>query len=431
MKKSLISYLLIAIVISGLAFFSNVYFGTANGSTEFSGIISTDTTWTKANSPYTLNGRVGIANGATLTIESGVTVNLGQYNLEVNGTLIAKGTTSEKITFTCDYQNYKQYNGFILPYGNPSFTAENVIFNYTSVIAESSYSNASVNINNCRFEGNVGVGVWGSTIISNSYFTSGILTKGTSTISNNIILSGVEVSGSYTLSHNTITKLPTQGIWVINAERSSTIQTAKITDNIIYGGSTAGINLASSATIERNLIIDNQIGISVRSKDDNSIIRHNTITRNEKGIATATSSQTISNNNLGGNSKIDLSAGYTAVDAANNWWGTTDVSAIGNKIFDSIDDYNFGTVTFSPFLTVPDSQAPSDTYTPIATPKPTSPAPSISPTISQNSSATPDPSGSQNAVGLDWVQVATLVLLGVIAVLLFLLVVFLRRRSVK
>src|SRR5262249_21524544 len=42
--------------------------------TDFSGPITTNTTWTKANSPYTLTGTVEVRNGATLTIQSGVTV---------------------------------------------------------------------------------------------------------------------------------------------------------------------------------------------------------------------------------------------------------------------------------------------------------------------------------------------------------------------
>ena len=203
MKRILCAFLL-SILVCGLLLANGLSFSPVQASSPQNGIITQNTTWTKANSPYTLTGRVGIATGVTLTIEPGVIVDLGEFNLEVNGTLIAQGTASEKIAFTCNYRSYVQYNGLILPYGNPSFTAENVIFNYTSIIAEGSYSNASVNINNCRFEGNAGVGVWGSTTISNSYFSGGISTKGTSTISNNLILNGVEVSGSYTLSDNTI-----------------------------------------------------------------------------------------------------------------------------------------------------------------------------------------------------------------------------------
>jgi hypothetical protein len=61
------------------------------------GIITQDTTWTKANGPYSLTGPVGVSQGVTLTIEPGTTVNLNNYYIIVNGTLVAKGTSTDKI----------------------------------------------------------------------------------------------------------------------------------------------------------------------------------------------------------------------------------------------------------------------------------------------------------------------------------------------
>jgi hypothetical protein len=75
-------------------------------SVNFGGIISSSTTWTKTNSPYILTGPVLVGYGVTLTIEPGVNVNLATYYLEVNGTLNARGTATDKITFSA------QYNGF-------------------------------------------------------------------------------------------------------------------------------------------------------------------------------------------------------------------------------------------------------------------------------------------------------------------------------
>ena len=40
----------------------------ADASTPVIGIINSDTTWTKANSPYSLNGPTAVNSGATLTI---------------------------------------------------------------------------------------------------------------------------------------------------------------------------------------------------------------------------------------------------------------------------------------------------------------------------------------------------------------------------
>lgn len=72
------------------------------GPTNVSGTISSNTTWTLANSPYVMTGNVTVATGVTLTVEPGVVVkgNAALRLLQVNGTLSAVGTASSPITFT-------------------------------------------------------------------------------------------------------------------------------------------------------------------------------------------------------------------------------------------------------------------------------------------------------------------------------------------
>lgn len=81
------------------------YLGVATGAqaaTPVSGAITANTTWTLAQSPYQVTADISVANGATLTIEAGVVVNFDATgNLTVtSGTLIARGTAGQPITFT-------------------------------------------------------------------------------------------------------------------------------------------------------------------------------------------------------------------------------------------------------------------------------------------------------------------------------------------
>ena len=75
---------LIATLISGSIFVGLVNLGIAQISTPISGIIYSDTTWTKANSPYELIGPTAVNLGATLTIEAGVVINFNGYYIRVN-----------------------------------------------------------------------------------------------------------------------------------------------------------------------------------------------------------------------------------------------------------------------------------------------------------------------------------------------------------
>jgi hypothetical protein len=123
--------------------------------TQVSGIISSDTTWTPANSPYEFSAPVGIAQGITLTIEPGVTINIGTNLLQINGTLNARGTASLPIIFngSCGRTDIWAIQGLVdftetstnwNSQTNTGCIIENARFNNTIIQIE-----ASPTINNC------------------------------------------------------------------------------------------------------------------------------------------------------------------------------------------------------------------------------------------------------------------------------------------
>jgi len=91
-----------------LSLFFFLIFLNVNGQTNISGFISTNTTWTVANSPYIVTGNALVSQGYTLIIEAGVTVKFNTNTaLQVDGQLIAIGSSQNPITFTSNQPSPK------------------------------------------------------------------------------------------------------------------------------------------------------------------------------------------------------------------------------------------------------------------------------------------------------------------------------------
>jgi len=73
-------------------------------------VIGSDTTWTKADSPHRLTGPLLVNQGVTLTVEAGASVNLNGYEMRINGTLRAIGTSTEKIHFKNGTINFTEFS---------------------------------------------------------------------------------------------------------------------------------------------------------------------------------------------------------------------------------------------------------------------------------------------------------------------------------
>ncbi len=167
-----------------------------------------------------------------------------------------------------------------------------------------------------------------------------------------------------------------------------------VTDNVISGGLTVSDEYgdAVSDVIERNLIGNSSVGITfnmANSYNNHAVIENNTVSNNSVGIQIGNPfSPALSNNNIYGNElNVKLAGKASAqINLPNNWWGTTDQSAISQTIYDYKNDFNLGTVNFTPFLNVPNPQALPDKNAPIPTPNPSA-TPTTTP--SQTPTSTP------------------------------------------
>ncbi len=361
MMQSLSRAFFTVLMVSGLILVGTIHFVPVQASTDVTGIINSDITWTKANSPYVFTGAVGVGSGVTLTIEPGVTVNIGSYYLQVSGTLDARGSNLDNIVFISETPSY----------GNIAFTdsstswneqigsgciIENAVLDSTSI----SMNEVSPKINNNTIIAAINVD-GSSAIITNNIIMDDIGVHSSSpTINNNSILGGINIGSdspsgdSPVIANNTIEGGDAGNGIGINFEGGP-----YIADNVISGCRTGVSARGVQATIERNLIINNIEGIYVLSGTIQ--IRNNTIKDNFVAIRIRSYSPSFASiiyNNIENNSQNSIYLEDTGdVNASYNWWGTTDTQLIELTIHDNKNDFNVGTVTFTPFLTTPNTEA--------------------------------------------------------------------------
>lgn len=377
MSKSLaVSIVLISTIIAVIA---AIPFGLAEIGTNVSGIVSSNTTWNQAGSPYILTGNLGVKEGVILTIEQGVTVNINNYFIQVNGTLNARGSSSNPINF----------NG------------GRIIFTATSQNWTEDKNSGSI-IENANI--NSAIQTFSSPKITASKVYSILMIEGSPLITNNVLKADVSVLlGSPLISGNEVINCQIKTYLGRAAGYLPIISSNRITGGGIacYGGNGYGgyVNitgnivsgcqigiLGGDAVIEGNYINNNELGVEIL----NGIIRNNTILNNSIGIKI--SKQTayffgygelnvtpiIAYNNIIGNSNTSIHSTVSKndIDATNNWWGTTDANAIDQSIYDSKNDFTLGTVNYSPFLSEANLEAPTINM-PIATPTTTSTVPEL------------------------------------------------------
>jgi parallel beta-helix repeat protein len=251
------------------------------GPTAIQGVLTGKITWFAGASPYVIEGEVVVDHKATLIIEPGSVVRSQGGGITVLGKLMARGSRQSKITFE-PAEPDQEWKGIVF-----SGTSDE-----ESSIEFSKITGAAVGIS-CLSS---------SPLIENN------------DLSNNQV--GLRISESFS--------------------------NPKIRVNLISGNTLSCVEISSGAAplLEGNEIRGNQED-GVVSNEANPTIHQNQILNNgEAGLRFISSSALLSQNNIHGNAKYDV---YNSLrndiplEANENWWGTTEVLKLINRIHGRVD----------------------------------------------------------------------------------------------
>jgi archaellum component FlaF (FlaF/FlaG flagellin family) len=430
MKRTLFIVFLIGTMISGLVIVSSLYLGKSQDYNEsiinFGGTITSNTIWSKTDTymtRYNITESITIADRVTLTIETGTVVDFNDYNMQVDGTLIAKGSSTNHIYFTHGLSlTFTQSSSPWNEQTGSGSILENVEFAngpHIEIINASPKVNQNYEIGRIHISG-------GSPVISNNtvygtYFWNKDANVQEPVSGGQITIDG----GSPIISNNTISyghPLDYQSLHYGISLRG--VNTALILDNTFKVLDAAIYISAGAPTIQRNFITSDYnsgIGIIITG-NSNPSIKNNTVAESSVGLNIYGDSTSIMllNNNIQSNNKYNIYLGEQGVfgstasnlDASNNWWGTIDMQAINQTIYDYKNDINLGKVTYVPFLTEPNPQS---------IPDPNAPTPTVTPTDSPSSPTPSQETGQTQTEAIIGAAIVTIVLSAGLGLLIYLI----------
>ncbi len=368
-----------------LYIFCTVLCTSAVAQTNFSGGIFSNTTWTVANSPYIITGSVVVFPNVTLTIEPGVVVKIEekspntseQIYLEVRGKLVAKGTSTSRISFIPKtvpslgtdhiWQGISVKTAQGASLDMDYFTLNNTYYgiSYDDVLLDTltfneckfSYNNYTLSINtnivlnNCEFTNNAVthslIYIYGSVTARNclyknnyacmTFIPNGVDVKGCTFENNQSCF--LQVTGKFTnciFKNNNI---------VFQENGTLEIDSSEFINNVV------GIDAFGVGSIKNSTFIGHTLGLSVSA---NSILENNNISKNQVGlglIGTFTPGMVlpyIKNNKLCYNTLYNLEnkSNYN-LSLDSNCFCLSDSISIDEKIYDGYDDITRGLINFA------------------------------------------------------------------------------------
>ena len=382
--------------------------GVTDAGTGVCGIISKDTVWRKVNSPYYVLCDVQVPAAVTLTIEPGVEIRYtGDYELLVKGKLLANGTAADTIVFRSDVSGTKKGKRFL------NFEGTNLATHQLSYFKMLD-GNIGIQVGNeteyVQGDKNSGILKASHLRIKNSnVLTSGYSTGAQLLLDNGSMESG-QIMGDYPRSEKiSLNKMLLKnatlfsdsyndGIWLDSCEVKNTLweigccgANFNINHSRVEGGSFVPTNNYYGITITNSQITNLPMNLSAASSvsisnsaitggtnhmlvcnnltmHDTSIkgsgtgiglelvgrdsIYQSTISGFTTGIKVNTNGNlSVTNSNFSNNASYNIqNASTNNLTATQNWWGTTDVAIINDKIVDKLDDINKGEVLYNPLL---------------------------------------------------------------------------------
>ncbi len=300
--------------------------------TNISGSIYSDTTLTKANSPYIITDDLVIFQGAELTLEPGVTI---KYNLNkkivLRGTLVAEGTSTDSIKFTNNTgDNTTTYSCFKLENSNANIK-QKLSMNYCiveyslEVFDQVSGKYGTIAISNSTFRQNKNVS-------SNTISHDTVYISNTSFLNNNYCFAG----GSYAEVNNCEFR---NNYIAANACRI---------DSCVFIENVRG---AGANYIKNSLFYNNKTAIST-TYGPGTYITNNEISYNDTGIWIQAGfnhqSPQFKENKICHNNTWNIYYSYNNnIPLDNNCWCTNDSVKIRATIRDGYIDNSNGLISFT------------------------------------------------------------------------------------
>ena len=243
----------------------NIFMNVAVAQTNVSGFISSNTAWNLAGSPYIVVSNALLSHGYTLTINPGVIVKFNDSTaLQIDGELIAIGTTEDRITFTSNQSTPAAGDWAKIHFADTSVNAifdtlghyiSGSIMKYCDVMyggqlgfGEIHIVNSSPYFSQCRIRNSASAGIysWGNTFLVDSSSVKNCLNYGI------YYDYGYLNSNELILQSDTIENNSTGGVFINFSANVWSNRVVKITNNYFLSNQ---INGAISGVVVDSLII--------------------------------------------------------------------------------------------------------------------------------------------------------------------------------